>query len=406
VRKVLAIAARSALPPALCLCILSFAALPLSTPTACFAQDSGQDEIDRKKDELEQLRKELEERRAKAKELEGKERGVQAQIREIDGSLGLTERYIKKLEQREAQVLDELSELEVRLTDASGTLEQRKVLLAKRLRAMYKRGRYRSLAAIVSSSSFADVMSHVRFLHLVAKRDKQIMSSIEVYQSKVRSTQIDLENNKAEIDRIQKEKESEKQHLATLKKKRQSTMASIKSEKEAHLAEAKKLEEAAGRIKALIEALEAARAAEGEALPQWATDLASAAGRVPWPVSGEVVTRFGANVHPRFGTKTFSNGIDIRVSSGTPIRCVADGKVEFVDMLPGYDRCIIVNHGRGYYTLYAHCAGALVAPGQEIKGGDVIASVGDGSALKGHVLHFEIRKGKEALDPLGWLVKR
>lgn len=383
----------------LCLGLLVF-------PGLAGAQDSGQDEIDRKKNELEQLRKELEEKRALAKELEGKERGVQVQINEIDGNLGLTEKYIRKLEQREGQVLEELSELEVRLNDAEGTLEQRKALLAQRLRAMYKHGRYRTLAALVSSSSFADVMSHVRFLHLVARRDKQVMLAIKSYQSEVRSTQTELENNKAEIDRIQGEKESEKKNLAALKKKRQMAMASIKTEKESHLAAAQELEETAGRIRALIATLEAARAAAPEEVPQWASDLASAEGTIPWPVTGEVVTQFGASVHPRFGTRTYSNGIDIKADLGTPIRCVADGKVEFVDVLPGYDKCIIVNHGRGYYTLYAHSTDVVVAVGQEIKGGDVLARVGDGSSLKGHVLHFEIRKGKEALNPLNWLVRK
>jgi septal ring factor EnvC (AmiA/AmiB activator) len=391
--------------------LLAALLIALGAPHPALAQGagsrgSGADEIDQKKNELEQLRKELEQRRAKAKELEGKERSVQAQIKEIDGNLALTEKYIKKLEQREVEVLDELAELEVRMNDASGTLGERKALLAKRLRAMYKYGRYRSLAALVSSSSFADVMSRVRFLHLVAKRDRQVMLSILKYQTEVRSTRTELENRKAEIDRIKSEKESEKKELASLKKKRQSMMGSIKDEKETHLAAAQELEDAARKIQSLIDALEAARAAEGDVVPQWASDLAAAEGSVPWPVSGEVVTKFGANVNPRFGTSTYSNGIDISCAAGTPIRCVADGKVEFVDRLAGYDMCIIVNHGRGYYTLYAHSTDVLVRVGQEIKGGDAIAKVGDGSSLKGNVLHFEIRKGKDALDPQNWLTRR
>lgn len=387
-----------------CLFALVLAVLLASVPV--FAQESGQDEINNKKNELEQLRKELAEKRAKAKELEGKERGVQAQINEVDGNLALTEKYIAKLEQREKQVQEELSGLEVQLNDASGSLGHRKELLAKRLRAMYKYGRYRSLAAIVSSSSFADVMSHVRFLHLVARRDRQIMASIQNYQAEVRSTQVELENSKAEIDRIQSEKESEKKNLASLKKKRQAAIAGIRDEKEQHLAAAKELEEAATAIEKLIAALEAARAAQPEVVPQWASDLAAAQGTVPWPVSGEVVTPFGASVNPRFGTTTYSNGIDIKAAIGTPIRCVADGKVEFIDILPGYDKCIIVNHGRGYYTLYAHASAVIVSVGQTVKGGDPLAAVGEGSSVKGTVLHFEIRKGKDALNPINWLVRR
>lgn len=386
-----------------CLALLCAAFIALAAPVP--AQDSGQDEIDKKKNELEQLRKELAEKRARAKELEGKEKGVQAQIKELDGSLALAEKYIKKLEERETQVQVELAELEVRLSDASGSLDRRKALLGKRLRAMYKYGRYRSLAAIVSSSSFADVMSHVRFLHLVAKRDKQIMASIRNYQAEVRSTQTELESNKAEIARIQSEKQSEKRNLASTKKKRQAAIASIRSEKEAHLAAAKELEETAIAIQRLIETLEASRR-ESDAVPRWASDLAGAKGTVPWPVNGEVVTEFGTSINPRFGTRTYSNGIDIKAAIGTPIRCVADGKVEFIDILPGYDKCIIVNHGRGYYTLYAHATAVIVSVGQEVKGGDPIAAIGEGSSVKGSVLHFEIRKGKDAQNPLNWLLRR
>jgi septal ring factor EnvC (AmiA/AmiB activator) len=386
-----------------CVVFVCLAAFALACPI--LAQDSDQEEIDKKKNELEQLRKELAAKRAKAKELEGAEKGVQAQINELDSNLALTEKYIRKLEEREKQVQNELADLEVQLTDASGTLDQRKALMGKRLRAMYKYGRYRSLAAIVSSSSFADVMSHVRFLHLVAKRDKQIMAAIHNYQAEVRSTQIELENNQAEIARIQSEKESEKKNLASTKKKRQAAIASIRGEKEAHLAAARELEETAAAIQKLIETLEAARRASKE-VPQWASDLAGAKGSVPWPVSGEVVTKFGTSVNPRFGTRTYSNGIDIKAPIGTPIRCVADGKVEFIDYLAGYDRCIIINHGRGYYTLYAHATAVRVSVGQEVKGGDPIAAVGEGSSVKGTVLHFEIRKGQEAQNPLNWLVSR
>jgi septal ring factor EnvC (AmiA/AmiB activator) len=367
---------------------------------------AGQEEINRRKRELDALRKQVEEKRARAEELEGQERSVKSQIEDLDENLRLTEKFIGKLEQRERQVQQDLSEAERRLANAQVNLDERKTLLGRRLRGMYKYGRYRSLAALVSASSFADVMNRYRFLHMVAKRDKDIIQSVRTYRREVELTHAELETSQAEIDKIQKEKSSEKKNLAALKSKRQKAMASIKEEKDEHLAAIADLEESARRIQALIERLEAERAAAPAELPDWATDLASAAGRLRWPVDGEVVTKFGANVHPRFGTRTYSNGVDIRAPQGTAVRCVADGKVEFVDYLPGYDRCIIVNHGGGYYTLYAHSSGVQVVPDQQVKGGDVIASVAEGATAKGNTLHFEIRRGKEALNPLDWLLKK
>jgi septal ring factor EnvC (AmiA/AmiB activator) len=367
---------------------------------------TGQEEINRRRRELDALRKQVEEKRKRAEELEGQERSVKAQIADVEENLRLTEKFVAKLDEREKEVKQELTDAEKRLSNAQVSLDYRKGLLARRLRAMYKYGRYRSLAALVSASSFADVMNRYRFMHLVAKRDREIIQSVKSYRREVELTHAELETSQAEIEKIQKEKSSEKTNLAALKSKRQKAMASIKEEKDAHLAAISELEESARKIQALIEKLEAARAAAPAELPDWATDLTSAAGHLRWPVDGEVVTNFGANVNPRFGTSTYSNGVDISATLGTPVRCVADGKVEFVDWLPGYDSCIIVNHGGGYYTLYAHLADVVVAPDQEVKGGETIARVGEGSSVKGHVLHFEIRHGKEAVNPLEWLLRK
>jgi septal ring factor EnvC (AmiA/AmiB activator) len=367
---------------------------------------AGQDEINRRKRELDALRKQLEEKRKRAKELEGQEHSVKAQIEEVEEDLRLTEKFIGKLDERETQVKQDLGEAEKRLATAQMSLEQREALLARRLRGMYKYGRYRSLAALVSASSFADVMNRYRFLHLVARRDREIIQSVKDYKREIEMTHAELETAAAEIEKIQAEKTSEKKNLASLKSKRQKAMSSIKEEKNAHLAAISELEESARKIQGLIEKLEAERAAAPEVLPDWAADLTSAAGRLRWPVDGEVVTKFGANVNPRFGTSTYSNGVDISAAVGTPVRCVADGRVEFVDWLPGYDNCVIVNHGGGYYTLYAHLSDVVVAPDREVKGGETIARVGEGSSVKGDVLHFEIRRGKDALNPQEWLLRK
>jgi septal ring factor EnvC (AmiA/AmiB activator) len=79
--------------------------------------------------------------------------------------------------------------------------------------------------------------------------------------------------------------------------------------------------------------------------------------------------------------------------------------VEFVDWIDGYGRCIILNHGGGYYTLYAHVSSAFVAQGQTVEGGEVIAEVGDTGSLQGYQCHFEIRKSKQALNPMDWFAR-
>jgi len=102
---------------------------------------------------------------------------------------------------------------------------------------------------------------------------------------------------------------------------------------------------------------------------------------------------------------TFNNGVDIGSTAGAPIRAVASGQVEFVDWIDGYGKCIILNHGGGYYTLYAHVSATFISQGQKIAGGDVIAEVGDTGSLNGFECHFEIRKSKQALNPAEWFAR-
>jgi murein DD-endopeptidase MepM/ murein hydrolase activator NlpD len=119
---------------------------------------------------------------------------------------------------------------------------------------------------------------------------------------------------------------------------------------------------------------------------------------------GEVVGRYGNETHPRFGTVTFNNGIDVRASQGEPVRAVARGRVDFTSSDYGsYGQMLILNHGSGYYTLYAHLSNIAVGRGQEVASGQVVGSAGDSGSLKGTILHFEIRQGRQSLNPLDWL---
>jgi septal ring factor EnvC (AmiA/AmiB activator) len=87
------------------------------------------------------------------------------------------------------------------------------------------------------------------------------------------------------------------------------------------------------------------------------------------------------------------------------VRAVARGKIEYASTLPGYGNCIIVNHGGGYYTLYAHASRIFVEQGEQIEAGHVIAETGRGGSGEVTPLHFEIRKSKKALDPSEWLTR-
>jgi septal ring factor EnvC (AmiA/AmiB activator) len=138
-------------------------------------------------------------------------------------------------------------------------------------------------------------------------------------------------------------------------------------------------------------------------LPAQGTDFAAAKGRLLWPVEGKVTRWFGLQKDKRFGTSTFNGGIDIRAERRADVHAAHSGRADYVDWLPGYGQCIILNHGGGYFTLYAHTSAVFVTAGDLVRAGDVIASVGETGSLHGPVLHFEIRKDAEPINPAPWL---
>jgi murein DD-endopeptidase MepM/ murein hydrolase activator NlpD len=116
-----------------------------------------------------------------------------------------------------------------------------------------------------------------------------------------------------------------------------------------------------------------------------------------------VVAEYGPQVNPRFGTKTFRNGIDIEAVEGSNIAAVFPGHVVYTGWFRGYGNLIIVDHGGEYYTVYAHAADIRVTEGDEVKQGQIIGTVGDTGSLQGPRLYFEVRHEGKPQDPAQWL---
>ena len=119
-----------------------------------------------------------------------------------------------------------------------------------------------------------------------------------------------------------------------------------------------------------------------------------------WPLYGNIVSRFGYRIYPWRG---FHSGLDISGAYGTPIRVTANGVVSYVGWRSGYGRTVIVNHGYGVSTLYAHCSRYAVKTGQNVGKGQIICYVGNTGYTTGPHLHYEVRKWDRAVNPVAYL---
>lgn len=127
-------------------------------------------------------------------------------------------------------------------------------------------------------------------------------------------------------------------------------------------------------------------------------------GKFLWPTTSTVITSyFGYRVHPIWGTTRFHSGIDIGAPHGAPIYAAADGVVIFAGWYYGYGYTVIIDHGSGISTLYAHCSSLSVYRGQAVYRGQVIARVGSTGNSTGPHLHFEVLINGRPVNPLNYL---
>lgn len=122
-----------------------------------------------------------------------------------------------------------------------------------------------------------------------------------------------------------------------------------------------------------------------------------------WPVEGQVTGSFGERIDPFNGEGAFHSGVDIGSNLGHPIVAPADGVVTFTDLLGGYGKAIMINHGNGISTRYGHLAGFAVTAGQAVHRGDVIGYVGDSGRSTGPHLHYEVRINDTPVNPYKYL---
>lgn len=392
-------APRSGMPPA-----------SLLAPGDALAQSEDSLEMAKRR-ELERIQREARESREQATRLKGRESQEIGRLRRTERDLNRTRRRLRDLRSREQRLDTQLEATRADLQHNIQSLGSRREQLRRRLRNVYKYGAVREIELLLSSQSFAQLMARWDFMLMVAEQDRVLMEEVRARKEVVEILEGRLERHLQQVERTARQTTSENERLARQRREREQTVREIQTQRQAYEAAAAELEKTARAIQGLLARLERARRdaeqkarAQGREPVPYTGDFARGQGQLDWPLRGALVGRFGPEKHARFNTTIQNNGIDIETPIGTPVRAVAKGRVDYTnDDYATYGQMIILNHGDGYYTLYAHLSSIGVATGAEVNAGQVIGRSGDSGSLKGAVLHFEVRRGGAALDPLDWL---
>ena len=346
----------------------------------------------------------------KREELTRQVQAYRKQIRQMGAKVeGLLNR-VNTLQQEESMARQEITLLELQsgkikenISSLDGLIEAERVnieVLSQRISGrivdMYKYGSTGRLRAIFASRSVLEAVEDAYVLKTVNARDEEIL------------TQMEERRKTLEARRNAKEEEGEKLNEKA---------AAIKEEREKYRVSEEKARKMIDEIrrkkilaeKAVEEALEAERAAGvmiAELQRKRKTVYLPATGKgskFDWPLRGVMSSPFGERTHPILKRKILHSGIDLVAPNNAPIKTAAPGEVIYNGWLRGYGRVVVVDHGRGYSTLYAHLSASLVREGQVVKAGAVIAKVGRTGNVTGYHLHFEVRQYGTPVNPIKYL---
>lgn len=248
---------------------------------------------------------------------------------------------------------------------------------------------------------------------------KNLSAQMNLQADRIKSTKAELEAEKInlnklkeEAERTSREYESELKQLQKEEKQSADIAAALNRDRkkyERELAAKKRQIESLDReIQRLIaEAMGGAEKSDKKVEIDYklASEFAANKGKLPWPVTGPVVERFGQNYHPVFKSLKlpFSNGISIAVSEGTRVCAVFDGVVKQIAVMPGYNQCVLVQHGN-YFSFYCKLKSTAVKPGDKVRTGDIIGVV---DKINGETqLHFQIWQKQTPQNPQIWLRPR
>jgi septal ring factor EnvC (AmiA/AmiB activator) len=386
-------------------------AIALVAPAQTPAQKR-EDPLQAEQRKLRETEKRLRDEREKAAEARRRESSLLVELEQVERSIAQKQGEVARLDARIKRLQSEIEALHGEIGRLEYSRTGQESALARRLRVMYKiHAQGAALPLILGGEDPATRASVIRQLGSLAALDARLIQEYRVTTDGLADRKGREEARRNELATLRAETRREQAEVDREAGRRRVLLARVRDERAYHDRMVGELTEASRRLEAFIRNLQAKQRRLARVPPSRTPDgpavgFGALRGRLPWPTDGRIVSAYGAQVHPRFGTRTYRNGVDIEAVEGTDVAAVFAGTVVYTGWFKGYGNLIILDHGSDYYTLYAHVAEIRVKEGDDVRQGQRIGTVGDTGSLAGPRLYFEVRYQGKPQDPEQWLRQR
>ncbi|MBD2868435.1 peptidoglycan DD-metalloendopeptidase family protein [Paenibacillus sp. IB182493] len=345
-------------------------------------------------------------------DIEGKKVEAQASITnllaEIDNVVINKTKTQAELDAKEEELLQTGLELE----QAEKRVIERDKLLQSRMRLMYTNGFVSYMDVLLSATSFSDFIDRFDALQSILTQDREILEEQKKEKELVVVKKAEVEKQLGEVQEMYARLEKYQDHLVKKEQEKERMIASYN-------ANIQQLDSKLEEIDDQLEELEGISKEQEELLMKLASEVSKlnaeknrianpyTGGRLGMPIKDNyrISSGFGTRIHPITGKRHTHTGLDFAAPQGTDIYAAEDGVVIVAQVWSTYGNCVIIDHGNGLWTLYAHIrnGGTFVEKGDTVKKGENIAEVGSTGNSTGPHLHFEVRKNETPVNPSGYL---
>nr|WP_246393055.1 peptidoglycan DD-metalloendopeptidase family protein [Halomonas organivorans] len=319
-------------------------------------------------------------------------------LREVETALAETHHRLDDLQAEKRNLRDEVEALEARRDELQAERQQQLAALGKQLDALYRLGLTPQLKLLLNQDDPSRLDRLQRYLnHLSAARQRRL-EQLERLDAALADNRQALDERDARLTQLAGELETRGAELARQIDERERLVAKLDERYASEQARLTELDQDRAHAERVLRQVQERLARLQRPPPS--TDIAATQGNLPWPVQGNVISRFGG------GDGVHRNGLVIRAAEGTPIEAVHAGRVVFADWMRGFGNLLILDHGDGVMTLHAHLQRFTVSVGEAVSEGETIGTVGASGGQASPGLYFEVRRHGEPIDPSRWIARR
>lgn len=350
-------------------------------------------------DSLENTQKQQKNVKSQISKIAGEKQAVNEHLKQSAEDKAYLDSLARKeqnnLNEKSKEVTDVKADIErisKEIDDIEQNYEDKTELFKTRMRIMYQNMNASPLETFVESKSFSEFYSKMQFLSLIKENDEKLIREIALGKE---NTELQKQTKMLELD----QKVTQLKNLNVKVTDIKTSRAKAESEIEASKSRLKELEKKEDEMIALSKQLEAQITKLMDSKTKYA------GGVMKWPTPGytRVSSPYGMRIHPIYKVKKMHTGIDIDAPSGAKIVAANSGKVILAGWNGGYGNCVIIDHGGGLATLYAHQSKILVSVGDKVEKGETIGKVGSTGLSTGPHLHFEVRKNGKTENPQNYV---